>query len=93
MRLLACLCRGSAVQLIIVALQLQGDTTTFSSENRIETLSARRVAWFVLVQLVRIALALFLGLGGVLFLSRTIGLEQLLRTTVALAFIRVSGRS
>ena len=65
----------------------------WSSENRIETLSARRVAWFVLVQLVRIAVALFLGLGGVLFLSRTIGLEQLLRTTVALAFIRVSGRS
>ena len=40
--------------------------------------------WFVGVQLTRMAIAILLGYGGTCLLCKTVSLEALLRTTVAL---------
>ena len=76
---------GAATQLIIGAIRLHGPSTVLK-EGRFAKLSTARLTWFVGVQLVRIAVAISLGVGGTGFLARTISFEGLLRTTVALKF-------
>ena len=74
----------AATHKIIAATRLCSQTTKIGATKRIEALSTTRVAWFVLVQLVRIMIAVGLGFGGMRVLARTISLEGMLRTTVSL---------
>ena len=77
---------GYGAQLIVASVHLRGRETKFS-DNCVKMLSTARVAWFVCVQMTRVAIAACLGGAGVRFLSVTVSLESLLRTTVALSFI------
>lgn len=78
---------SAALHLIMAVVRVRGPATKIH-EGRIEALSVRRVIWFVGVQLVRMAVAISLGYGGARLLCKTIHLEGLLRTTVALKCAR-----
>ena len=91
----ACLCRSmsiireinAALRLVGAALRLRSATTEFDmvdDQLRVKTLSGLRAGCFVMVQAVRIIIALSLGVGGMRFLVRTISLEDLLLNSMAL---------
>ena len=81
----------AALQLIVAAFRVQGSITQIS-EGCIKALSVWRVIWFVGVQLVRMAIASSLGYGGTRLLCKTVSLEGLLRTTVALKCVCARAR-
>ena len=60
---------SAAIRLIHAATWLRGSKTRINA-GRIEALGAARMAWFVGVQLIRIAVALSLGLGGIRLLCK-----------------------
>ena len=62
--------------------------STELKDGRFVKVGTTRLVRFVGVQLVRIAVAVSLGVGGTGFLVRSISFEGLLRTTVALKFER-----
>ena len=74
---------SAAMQLIIAAVHMRGPATKIVAGD-LEVLGVRRVLWFSGVQLARVAVAIGLGIGGTILLCRTVSLEGLLRTTVAL---------
>ena len=61
---------AAAIQLMLAAIQLRGRATELiatGESKRIKTLSHARVAWFIAVQAVRLAIALGLGYAGIRF--------------------------
>ena len=78
---------NSALHLMFASLRLRGATTEFAmvgGKKTIATLSTVRVAIFLAVQAIRIAIAVRLGSGGMFFLINTIDLPEILLNSVAL---------
>ena len=84
----------AAIQQMLAVVRLRGPTTRIrvGKRQRIEALSTARVVWVTGVQLLRIIVAITLGSGGLRLLCKTVSLEGLLRTSVALKFERDQGR-
>ena len=80
---------NSSIRLTMAAVQLKGQATVITEvdhgkHHHIVTLSSARAAVFVAVQMCRMAVAVALLIGGMLFLRRTTNTIELLLNTVGL---------
>ena len=74
---------ASCIRLTCAVMQLRGAATKIV-EGKINSLSGARVASFVLVQIVRLIIAILLAYGGMRFLGNPVPLGDLILNTLAL---------
>ena len=79
---------NAAIHMIVAAINLRAPATKITvsamGKEQVKALSTVRTVWFISTQAVRLATAICLGYGGMLFLGRTIDLAELILNTMAL---------
>ena len=79
---------NGAIHMIMAAVHLRAPATNITvsamGKQQVKALSTVRTVWVIITQAVRLAIAICLGVGGTLFLGRTIDLTELILNTMAL---------